>query len=212
MRTASDLHVIRLVHEFEWCPADYIEESRRSQFLPEALPGHVWQSPRARAHLSRHILRTLGLESPARPAGPGWMFALLDADRLRRLALYVAAAVASAQVRACLLRDDVASWREWLSAAPFAFAQQTAPLLPLMLPRETAADRAGTAESLGMRWLARAALAWPAAVAGRFLLKLPQAESDQPVDADEALALRLAASVVAVVEPQWCSSLAAGRT
>ena len=204
--------VIQLFHEFDMCPAEYLDESRRADFCPEPLPPALWDSARARMHLSRHILGTLGLPPCTVGEGAPWTVALLDAERLRQLAMYVAAAVASTQVRTCLLREDVAAWREWLSPAPFAFAQATAPLLPLNLPSRVAIDRGVTAQSFGLRWLARAALAWPAEIAGRFLLKMPGHEADQPIAADETLAARVAASLVGILEPQWCSSLAANPT
>jgi hypothetical protein len=205
------LRLLRLLHEFNDGPAGYLDPSRREQLCP-GTPGRVWDSARARPHLSRHILGALALPACLEAQRPEWPLALLEPARLRHLAVHIAAAAVSAQVRGSLLRDEVVAWRAWLSPGPFAFAQRTAGLLPLKVPPQAVPDRSISAESAGLRWLARAALAWPAAVAGRFLLKMPCADAEHPCAADEPVAARLASAVLSIVEPRWCSSLATIRT
>jgi hypothetical protein len=209
MTRRGDLRVMRLMDEFERQPADYLHPSRRDMFCPIPAMENIWDVARARRHLSHNILRTLSLDACDRSADVPWPVALLDADRLQRLALCVAAAAASVQVRACLLRDEVVLWREWLSPEAFSFSQETARLLP-ELPH-VPIDRDVPAPSFGLRLLARAALAWPVEIAGRFLLKMPRDDAEHACDVDHTLASRLAVRVLSIVEPRWCSSLATTR-
>ncbi len=198
-----------LMHEFDQWPAEYMNPSRREAFTPPPVPATLWDNPRARRHLSRHITRTLDLlPCVAKRQGAEWPVALLKAHALHQLALHIAAVACSAQVRRSLLREDVLAWREWLTPAPFEFAQRTASLLPLKPGADTEIDRALPAESVGLRWLARAAQTWPEPVARRFLLKMPPADADNPCGADPSAAMRLASSVLSIVEPRWCSLLA----
>ncbi|MDR6536921.1 SctK family type III secretion system sorting platform protein [Variovorax soli] len=209
-RLTRELAEMRLrLHEFDQWPAEYVNASRREEFTPPPLPERLWDNARARRHLSRHITRTLDLRPcTGRRQGAEWPIALLQAKALRQLALHITAVASSAQVRRCLLREDVLAWREWLSAAPFEFAQRSASLLPVKPGLDTAIDRALTAESVGLRWLARAAQTWPEPVTRRFLLKMPRKDADSPCDADPTAAMRLASSVLSIVEPRWCSLLA----
>jgi hypothetical protein len=206
MTRRVNFRVMRLMDEFERQPAEYMHPSRRDMFCPMPAMEAVWDSARARRHLSRNILRTLSLDPCDRSAEVPWPVALLDTDRLQRIALCVAAAAASAQVRGCLLRDEVLLWREWLSSDAFSFSQETARLLP-ELPH-VRIDRGVPAPSFGLRLLARAALAWPVAIAGRFLLKMPRDDAEHACDVDPTLVSRLAVRVLSIVEPRWCSSLA----
>ncbi|VTU22717.1 hypothetical protein H6CHR_01843 [Variovorax sp. PBL-H6] len=198
-----------LMHEFDHWPAEYMDPSRRDPFTPSPVPATLWNNPRARRHLSHHITRTLDLRPCiAKRPGPEWPVALLKADALRQLALHVAAVASSVQVRRSLLREDVVAWREWLTPAPFEFAQRTASLLPLRPGAAQEIDRTLSAESVGLRWLARAAQTWPDPVAQRFLLKMPPGDADSPCGAEPNAAMRLASSVLSIVEPRWCSLLA----
>ncbi|GAA4348463.1 hypothetical protein GCM10023165_34300 [Variovorax defluvii] len=197
-----------LVHEFDQWPAEYLDTSRRGEFIPPPVPATLWDHPRARRHLSRHIVRVLDLQPcGTRRSSAEWPVALLKGRSLHRLALHVAAVACAGQVRRCLLREDVLAWREWLTPAPFEFAQRTASLLPLKPDASPDIDRAVSAESTGLRWLARAAQAWPEPVAARFLLKLPRPDAESPCDAEPAAAMRLVSSVLSIVEPRWCSLL-----
>lgn len=209
-RPSRELADMRLmVHAFDQWPAEYMNVSRREAFTPPPVPATLWENPRARRHLSRHITRTLDLKPcVARRQGAEWLVALLKPGALRQLALHIAAVASSAQVRRSLLREDVLAWREWLTPAPFEFAQRTASLLPLKPGAETEIDRDLPAESMGLRWLARAAQTWPEPVACRFLLKMPRADAESPCSADPTAAMRLASSVLSIVEPRWCSLLA----
>jgi len=209
MTRGGDLRTMRLIDEFDRQPADYLHPSRRDMFCPSDAMQDVWDSARARRHLSLAILRTLSLDACDKSAEVPWPVALLDANRLERLALCVAAAAASAQVRACLLRGEVLLWREWLAPEAFSFSQETARLLP-DTPR-VEIDRTVPAPSFGLRLLARVALAWPVAIAGRFLLKMPREDAENACDVDHTTASRLAVRVLAMVEPRWCSSLATTR-
>jgi len=209
MTRRGDLRMMRLIDEFDRQPADYLHPSRRDMFCPAPALDSAWASARARRHLSLTILRAMSLDGCERSAEVPWPVALLDADRLERLAVCVAAAAASSQVRACLLRDEVLLWREWLTPEAFSFSQETARLLP-EVPR-VEIDRAVPAPSFGLRLLARAALAWPVAIAGRFLLKMPREDAENACDVDHTIASRLAVRVLAVMEPRWCSSLATIR-
>ena len=203
----AEVHL--LVHEFDQWPAEYVCLSRRDELIPSPLRTTLWDKPRARRHLSRHIARALDLQPcETQRARAEWTVALLKARPLNHLALHVAAVASSVHVRRCLLREDVLAWREWLTPAPFEFAQRTASLLPLKAGADMAIDRALSAESVGLRWLARAAQAWPEPLARRFLLKMPRADAENPCGADPTAAMRLASSVLSIVEPRWCSLLA----
>jgi hypothetical protein len=209
-RPSRELAEIRLLmHEFDHWPAEYMNPSRREPFTPPPVPATLWDNARARRHLSRHIARTLDLRPcVAKRQGAEWPVALLKGHALRQLALHVAAVASSAQVRRSLLREEVLAWREWLTPAPFEFAQRTASLLPVMRGADAVIDRMLPAESVGLRWLARAAQTWPEPVARRFLLKMLPADADNPCGADPGAAMRLASSVLSIVEPRWCSLLA----
>lgn len=205
-RELADMRL--LMHEFDQWPAEYMNPSRRDAFTPPPVPATLWDNPRARRHLSCHIMRTLDLRPcAAKRQGAEWPVALLKTRALHQLALHVAAVASSAQVRRCLLREDVLAWREWLTPAPFEFAQRTASLLPLKPCAGAEIDRTLPAESVGLRWLARAAQTWPEPVARRFLLKMTPADAESPCAAEPSAAMRLASSVLSIVEPRWCSLL-----
>jgi type III secretion protein K len=202
--------LVRTLCLFNQNPADYIDASRRDEFFTHFADGVLWQSERARRHLSRHILERLGDEPCLDAQRPEWAVALLDRPRLDRLGRHLAAALVGPRVRRCVSRAEVLAWREWLSPEAHEFALTRAGLLPVSAD---AGDepRQMPAEALGRQWIVAAARAWHEAIRRRFMLKLPAGAFREADAIDPALAARLVSSVLSIVEPRWCSSFATIR-
>jgi hypothetical protein len=195
---------------FNHCPADYLHPSRRRDFVPEIDDEALWESPRARSHLSRLVLRRLELRNCLERDRPEWPLALLPAGRLPRLGRHVAAALAGAQLRNCISRADVLAWREWLSPEAHEFALTSANLLPRV--PHAGVQREGTqAQDLGFGWIAAATRDWPDAIGRRMALKLPPTATAGHAGVPPELAQRVVRSILSIVEPAWCSSFAKTR-
>ena len=202
--------LVRAICTFNQNPADYIDESHLKQFFPSPVAGSLWECPRARRHLSRHILDRIGGGPCLETQRPEWAVVLLERSRLDRLARHVAAALVGSRVRRCVSRAEVLKWREWLSPEAHEFALTRAGLLPFSAdmgadPEQTAAQQ------LGHAWIAAASSRWAKPIARRFTLKLPAAAFREADAIDGAFASRLVSSVLSIVEPRWCSSFASMR-
>ncbi|MRD47091.1 hypothetical protein GHT07_07360 [Caenimonas koreensis DSM 17982] len=208
--------VARAICIFNQNPADYLDSSRRSDFFSKRIGDALWDSPRSRSHLSRLILERIGASPCLEVARTEWPVALLERDRIDRLARHVAAALVGARVRRCVSRAEVLKWRDWLSQEAHEFALTRAGLLPVTAdvgdPRQGhAGGEEVTALQVGYAWIAAATRVWPDSIRKRFMLKLP-AGSSQGADAiDGALASRLVTSVLTNLESRWCSSFATTR-
>jgi hypothetical protein len=199
--------LVRTICTFNQNPADYLDESRRSEFFPSAVPGALWQCARSRRHLSRHILDRIGGEPCMETHRPEWPVALLERPRIDRLARHIAAALVGARVRRCVSRAEVLKWREWLSADAHEFALTRAGLLPISA--DAGSDAQGTpAQQVGHNWIIAASRQWPSSIARRFVLKLPAGAFRDSELLDAALASRLVSSVLSNMESRWCSSFA----
>lgn len=196
--------MVRSLCIFNQNPADYMDSSRRAEFFALPADGPVWDNERSRRHLSQDILARIGVEPCLDTHRPEWPLALLDRDRLNRLARHIAAALVGSCVRRSISRADVLQWREWLTPEAYDFALKSAGLLPFNA--EAGADAMDMpAEHLGHAWLLAASRTWPETIARRFVLKLPAGPMPEADAVDPAFALRLVSSVLSIVEARWCS-------
>lgn len=196
--------MVRSLCIFNQSPADYMDSSRRAEFFALPADGPVWDNERSRRHLSQDILARISVEPCLDTQRPEWPLALLDRDRLDRLARHIAAALVGGRVRRSISRADVLQWREWLTPEAYDFALKRAGLLPFHA--EAGADVLNMPPAhLGHAWLLAASRVWPTAIARRFVLKLPAGAMPQADAIDPALAMRLVSSVLSIVEARWCS-------
>lgn len=202
--------LVRAICTFNQNPADYIDESHLKEFFPAPVAGALWGCPRARRHLSRHILDRIGGAPCLETQRPEWPVVLLDRPRLDRLARHVAAALVGSRVRRCVSRAEVLKWRDWLSPEAQEFALTRAGLLPFSVDAGADPERM-PAQQLGHAWIISASGRWAKPIARRFTLKLPAAASRAADAIDGAFASRLVSSVLSIVEPRWCSSFATMR-
>ena len=206
--------VVRTICTFNENPADYIDESRRREFFPPRMGGAVWERASSRRHLSRHILDRIGAAPCLEAHRPEWPIALMERERIDRLARHVAAALVGVRVRRCVSRAEVLAWREWLTPEAHEFALTRAGLLPVSADAGVFAiegDKAITALQLGHAWIVAASRRWPNAIAKRFVLKLPAGKYAAAEAIDSALASKLVSSVITNLESRWCSSFAITR-
>ena len=112
LQKASPL-LARRLYQFNFCPADYVHPSRRSSFDGGKLNARVWATPRARAALSLHILRSLDLEDKPcfDTSCTEWPLLLLDAAQLDRLGRHLAAVIFNRSIRHSVRHDEVVMWR-----------------------------------------------------------------------------------------------------
>lgn len=201
--------IMRTICTFNENPADYIDESRRREFFPPRMGGAVWECASSRRHLSSHILNRIGGAPCLEAHRPEWPIALMERDRIDRLARHVAAALVGARVRRCVSRAEVLKWREWLTPEAHEFALTRAGLLPQVPDAGDVAvegDEASSALQLGHSWIVAASRRWPDAIARRFILKLPAGKYSNADAIDGALASKLVTSVITNLESRWVSS------
>jgi type III secretion protein K len=196
-----------LLYAFNHRPADYLHASRRARFAAGA-GDRLWTDERARAWLSQWILQQLGLSQQTcfDLSCRHWSLALLDAERLLRLARGIGAAIAGPQVRRSVSRDQVLAWKTRLTPALYEFAMTTATLLPPAPAAPPPAAEGTPVEEIGFGWIDAALAGAPEALRLRAELKLPAKVEAVPVDA--AAARQFVQSVHSALEPQWCSTFA----
>jgi hypothetical protein len=195
-----------LLYAFNHRPADYLHASRRARFAAGA-GDRLWEEERARAWLSQWILQQLELSQRTcfDMSCRHWSLALLDAERLLRLARGTGAAIAGPRVRRCVSREQVLAWKSRLTPALYEFAMTTATLLPPAPAAPPAAEDAPI-EEIGFGWIDAALAGAPDALRLRAVLKLPAHVAAVPIDA--AAARQFVHSVHSALEPQWCSTFA----
>jgi hypothetical protein len=206
----TNAEIMRSICVFNENPADYLDESRRPEFFPAALPTQIWECKRSRRHLSRHILERIGEPACLAANSPQWPLALLQRPRLHGVARHVAAALVGSRVRRCVSRSEVLRWRDWLSPEAHDFALTRAGLLPFTASADCDLEQTA-AHELGLAWIASATSSWPEPIARRFMLKLPADIGANKDAVDGAFAWRVVSSVLSIAEPRWCSSFATTR-
>jgi hypothetical protein len=202
--------IVRSICVFNENPADYLDESRRSEFFQVPVSAPIWKCERSRRHLSRHILQRLGVSPCLDVDRPEWPLALLERGRLQRVARHVTGALVGARVRHCVSRSEVLRWREWLLPEAHDFALMRAGLLPFTASADCDLQQTA-AHELGLAWIASASSSWPEPIALRFMLKLPAGVGAHKDAVDGAFAWRVVSSVLSIVETRWCSSFATTR-
>ena len=192
------------LYEFNFRPASYLHETRRSRLLPE-LPVRVWQSVRVQDQLSARLMAITGLaDQPCfELPHPDWALALLPTIRVERLARHVGALAVGGHVRTSVSRDQVLGWKNKLGDDAYRFAMTSASLLAIgKLPAlDTSAPL-----TLGSTMLAAHAAQMPAGMRERFLLKLPASiDRDTEVGIEPGMARRLVQTAFNLIEGEWCS-------
>jgi hypothetical protein len=201
------------IARFDALPADEACPARLAQALRPAgvsVPEVLWTCARSRRHLNQALKHSLGggcTELGIERAE--WRLALLPVQRLRRLAIHVAATVVAGDLRRALSREEVCAWRDWLGQEAYQFAQTSVGLLPIAVPApEAARHRSLPADSVGAAWLQCASQDWPSPMRARFQLKLPLCDDTAVCTQAPAAAARLANAVLTIVESQWVLSFA----
>lgn len=199
------------LYKFNFCPADYLHPTRRSQFDGGVLNDQVWETRRARSSLSAHILKSLCVEEQAcfDLNHAEWPLILLDADRLDRLQRFIAAFIFSAQVRHSVLHDEVMRWRARLGADAYKFALNGTKLLP-KLERTEVEGNAGLLEAISNGWIEAAMSTAIEPLRLRASLKL-QRDSIVP-HVEPSTAQRLVHALISILEPEWRSFFPAVHT
>ncbi len=192
------------LYKFNFCPADYLHPTRRSQFDDGVLNDRVWETRRARSSLSAHILKRLCLEDQAcfNLNHAEWPLILLDVDRLDRLQRFIGAFIFSAQVRHSVLHDEVIQWRARLGADAYKFAMNGTKLLPKLERMELDRD-AALLEAISSGWIEAAMSTAIEPLRLRAGLKL-QRDSIVPHVAPST-AQRLVHALISILEPEWRS-------
>jgi hypothetical protein len=192
----------RYLYAFNFCPANYLHPTQRQQFGGDMLSEQVWQAQRARAALSAHILKTLGLEDePCFDLHQReWPLILLDADRLGRLQRHVSALVFSPVIRRSIVHAEVVAWKKRLGPDAYKFALNGTSLLPRMQLPKTA-GHPSEAEAVGYGWIEAAMSTATEAILRRAKLKLPFHRIVPATDA--AGAQRLVYALLSILEPEW---------
>ncbi len=195
-----------LLYAFNHRPADYLHASRRTRFAA-GIGDRLWADERARAWLSQWILQQLDLSQQTcfDLSCRHWAFALLDAERLLKLARGIGAVVCGPQVRRSVSRDQVMAWKSRLTPALYEFTMTTATLLP-PVPAAPPPIEDTPVESIGFGWVGAALAEAPDALRLRAELKLPA--NVDAVAAEAAAARQFVQSVHSALEPQWCSTFA----
>jgi len=200
---------IRQWHVFHYRPADTLHPSWRRHFAAN-LHADVWSQVRARAPLSRHILDTLDLQQRLCQDWdrPEWPTALLDPERLLRLARHIGAVLLAPRIRNSMARQQVLDWKEKLSPEAYRFALTSASLLRPLSPLPEPDERRLPHE-LGYDWIHGSLADTPEALRLRACLKLP-IDCRAPELAPAALK-HMVTLIHSALEPAWFSLFAAQR-
>lgn len=192
------------LYKFNFCPADYLHPTRRSQFDGGLLNARVWETQRARSSLSAHILKELCVDDRAcfDLNHAEWPLILLDVDRLARLQRFIGAFIFSEQVRHSVLHDEVMQWRARLGADAYKFAMNGTRLLPKLEWTEMERD-AALLESISCGWIQAAMSTAIEPLRLRASLKI-QRDSILPHVAP-SIAQRLVHTLISILEPEWRS-------
>lgn len=201
LHATSPLLAQRL-YKFNFCPADYVHPSRRSGFDGGKLHGRVWETPRARAALSRHILRCLGIEDKAcfDLSHPEWMLLLLEPAQLGRLQRHLAAVIFNRLIRHSVLHDDVVKWRSRLGVDAYKFALNGFNLLPKSVLVQTDHEVAQL-EAVSYGLIEAAMATAPEPIRSRAILKLPDI-SVPPESGNDGIR-KLVNALMSILEPEW---------
>ena len=200
---------MRQWHAFHTRPADTLHPSWRRHFAAD-LHAEVWIQPRARAPLSRHILNTLDLRERLCQdwSLPEWPTALLDPERLLRLARHIGAVLLAPRIRSSMARQQVLDWKEQLSPEAYRFALSSASLLRPLSPLPEP-DRQRLPHELGYDWIHASLADAPDALRLRARLKLP-IDCRTP-DLAPATLKHMVTLVHSALEPAWFLLFAAQR-
>ena len=190
------------IYAFNFCPADYVHPTDREQFGGALVSDEIWRARRARAALSAHILKKMGLDK--QPcfdlSHPEWPLVLLDASKLNRLQRHIMAFVFSPMVRHSIMHQEVIAWKTRLGPDAYKFALNGTTLLPrLELPK--AALHAARAEELAYGCIEAAMSTAVEPLLLRARLKLPCSRIKP--DTDAASAKRLVYALLSILEPEW---------
>jgi YOP proteins translocation protein K (YscK) len=200
----------RKLYKFNFCPADYVHPSRRRRFDQGKLHDRVWETSRARAALSLHILRCLDVEdNPCfDPHDPAWPLLLLEPAQISRLQRHLAAVIFNPLIRHSVLHDDVVMWRTRLGVDAYKFALNGFNLLPMTAWEQTEYEVSQVeAVSYGLIEVAMASAAYP--VRSRAVLKLPEISAPPNIEVESAR--RLVNALMSILEPEWRSYFSAIR-
>lgn len=207
---AQQPRLFRMLSRFNYQPADYLHPQRRHEFIDPAVDARIWDEPRARRALSALILASLDLaERPCfEPGHKAWPIALLDGQRLLRLARYVGAVLLGPQARQSMSREEVLAWKEKLTPQAYQFVMNSASLLP-QVKSGTDIDSEMPVEMLGYGWIMRCIDDAPPELLLRARLKCPPLGAALPVSTHRAT--QVVHAVFSTMEPRWISSFATVR-
>lgn len=194
----------RRLYKFNFCPAEYVHPSRRSSFDGGKLHGRVWDTTRARAALSLHILQCLGIEDKAcfDLSFPEWTLLLLEPAQLARLQRHLAAVIFNSLIRHSVLHDDVVMWRARLGVDAYKFALNGFNLLPKSILVQTDCE-VSQLEAISSGFIEAAMASAPGPMQSRAVLKLPDVSVPPGSDIDSAR--KLVNALISILEPEWRS-------
>lgn len=201
---ASSPLLARRLYKFNFCPADYVHPTRRSGFDSGMLHSRVWDTTRARAALSLHILQCLGIEDKAcfDPSFPEWTLLLLEPAQLGRLQRHIAAVIFNSVIRHSVLHDDVVMWRARLGVDAYKFALNGFNLLPKSILVHTDCD-VSQLEAISSGFIEAAMASAPGPMRSRAALKLPDVSVPPGSDIDSVR--KLVNALISILEPEWRS-------
>jgi hypothetical protein len=194
----------RKLYKFNFCPAEYVHPSRRFGFDEGKLHGRVWETTRARAALSLHILRSLDIEDkPCFDLNHSeWPLLLLEPAQLIRLQRHLAAVIFNPLIRHSVLHDEVVLWRARLGVDAYKFALNGFNLLPKTAWLQIDYDISQLeAVSYGLIEVAMTSAADPIRL--RAALKLPDISVPPRIEVE--FARKLVNALMSILEPEWRS-------
>ena len=159
--------------EFIFNPAAYLHPSRRFELLPE-IPEKIWNIPRVQGRISNLLIQKIQMNVNGiwEVSHCKWALALLPTSRLNRLARHIGAIITASEIRSSLSRENVLEWKQRLGSDAYAFAMNSASLLPrIIISQEISATN--YPESIGYSFIYKSIEDFPKDMKERFLLKIP---------------------------------------
>ncbi len=116
---------------FNFYPASYIHDSRKSEFINFENSDYLWSNRRSIEYLSSRILAKLNLTNKYIFKFPDkyWAVALLSKNKLERLASHIGAIVIGSKIRESISREQVIYWKDLLGTDLYRFVLTSGKLI-----------------------------------------------------------------------------------
>lgn len=196
--------VFRQMLNFNFNPASYLHDSRRSKFFENKIPDSVWDNPRVHTRLSGLMLSSLELTQHTffEPSYSLWPLISLPTKRFLRLAHHIGAIAVGTRIRSSLARSQVLDWKSQLGEEAYKFAMKSSQLLP-SIKIQGIPTGIKAAEILGYGLIFSCFEDAPQPVKQRVQLKIPH--EAEKFTTDKRQANHIVQSVITTLETEWHS-------